>query len=373
MDPVNESGVVPAPSTDATYWHETDLEPDDVLAIMMLPSAKYVVVGEGDVNIKFERASRYYSLLGYWPEFLRGHMSNKPYHCDGEEFDGLLRSVPDLSFSPALINGRYADKFHEFARAKEPVMVSLKPMRELFGWYLRNSAEVLGLIKKVTLYAYGGFNFRNLLTMDLISGKYGLQDELVTFLRGFKNAVIYESFHVTGARNSMNRVSAPLIYKMLDQHRKYRYVQALFRLIGLWNRHIVKEIQEEMRTDTDPESCKRSRKILESIQGNEDFQFVVADFGLAALMCSNMRPRRVVNFRIEDGYTKFDVPMITRGLENTTKDAEPSSIAAYCGLDLPVLICAYIDYAVARGLERIVAAGHKVDEGSSPQVSGFYG
>lgn len=331
---------------DATYWHETDLEPDDVLAIMMLPAPKYVVVGEGNVGVKWERAHRYYSLLGGAPLILYGKSSNRPFQGDGEEFETTLPVHPHDSGAEKVDIEAYRKAYREFVGASNPVMVSLKPMRELFEWYREDQAEVTGLIGKVALYAYGGFNFR-----CLLSRTEDLSEKVCEFLNAFKRTVIYETYRATGVQNSMNRQNGEVIYKLLDESRELEYVRALLKLVKLWNQHLVKSFEDELESRSDPESKARNQKALNSIRGNEEFQFVVADFALAALMQSEVQPQYVKKFYIKDGYTGVEL----------APGGEKTKIATYVGLDfgLEGLIKVYIREALFKGIMTLTAASNE--------------
>lgn len=342
------------PKTDkAVYWHETDLEPDDVLALMMLPAPEYVVVGEGDVGMKFLRASQYYEMLGSDPRIAMGEMSDKPFHGDGKEFETPL--VSNRAVNPETNRFWYMNEFRSFAESVNPIMVSLKPMRELFGWYLREPVEVTKLIARVSLYAYGGFNFR-----CLLSRTEDRTGKLCEFLRGFKRVSIYETFHATGVQNSMNKTNAPEVYKLLDEFRHYSYVAALFKLTTLWNEHLVKSLEADVESRSDPDAQARNRKAIDSIRGNEEFQYVVADFGLAACMLAGIAPEPVKDFRIEGGYSKFELDA-GRSVE--------TGISVYRGIDFESLIRVRVLEAVKVGLEQLRKGGYRVVEKGEDKTS----
>ena len=185
-----------------TTWLETDLEPDDVLALRINPwlkETKYYVVGEGDSNVKYNRMRRYARLLGR-PDvtIIEGLGSEASFPHDGGEFDNLEREVCTEDYLPHFI---------EFASSPSPVMISLKPMRELLAAYIHDEKSISKLLQNVELYAYGGFNFRCLLEHEA---------KLLELLHCFKKVSIYESVYVTGHDNSVNKDNFP----WLDRHCK---------------------------------------------------------------------------------------------------------------------------------------------------------
>lgn len=103
-------------------WLETDLEPDDVLAIYTLPknTIRYVVVGEGNSSIKLARMQRYVQLLNQTDTscfdtnvmLIQGLDSDKPYHNDGKEFSEL--SIQQSSTD----TNRYLREFINFVAQK---------------------------------------------------------------------------------------------------------------------------------------------------------------------------------------------------------------------------------------------------------------
>ncbi len=283
-------------------WIETDLEPDDVLAIYLLPDAKYYVVGEGNAHTKYLRMCEYARLMkNDQATIIEGLGSVAKFPLDGKEFDHL----PERT-----CNEVYLEKFTEFARGKTPVMFSFKPMRELVAEYVRNPDLVKKLLANVTLYAYGGFNFRCLFEEN--------KKELTDVLHCFKRTNIYESHFVSGESNSMDKVNAPKLYQCLSTRRSSdQYVEVLFRLIHNWNEHIVSSKKEALKNPKlNPSVRERNQKVIDNVKGHVDFQFVIADFGLAAIY-QKLDPMPVKNLEFKD-YTAFECT------------SDPSSLYDYC-------------------------------------------
>ncbi|CAH6421448.1 Hypothetical protein KVN_LOCUS270 [uncultured virus] len=248
-------------------WIETDLEPDDVLALFILPKAKYFVVGEGDANIKFNRMIQYSKLLNNNSSIIiQGINSFNQFPLDGNEFDSL---------SHLSCEQNYLDNFTKFATSEDPIMFSLKPMRELVNEYIKDKELIKKLVSNITLYAYGGYNFRCLFK--------DFKEELLELIHQFKKVYIYESFYVSGNKNSVNKYNAENLYKFFNETNN-EYFKILSKLIYNWNMDLKNKIISSINNlNIDEDSKKRQQKILENINNNEKFQFVLADFGLAAV------------------------------------------------------------------------------------------
>ena len=317
-------------------WIETDLEPDDVLALYILPLAKYYVVGEGNANVKYNRMLRYCKILSdlesmpnardeqkiefggrskiynfeasikklptipevneesqdenntTFPVIIQGIGSDKEFSLDGKEFDNLQNETG---------NENYLARFVEFATSPNPVMFSFKPMRELLNEYAKNPEYIKQLVSNITLYVYGSFNFRCLASLD--------KTTLLDLLSQFKKICIYESYFVSGNNNSMNKSNAPALYKYLSEN-KNEYVNALTKLTYNWNKSILDDMIESLKDQTlDEYTRSRHQKVVDSITGNEEFQYVIADFGLAAVY-QDVEAVPITNLKFEN-YTTFDV------------------------------------------------------------------
>src|SRR5690349_24118120 len=137
----------------------TDLEPDDVMAIAILlkfgVNIRYVVVGEGNANIKVSRMRRYCELFGMPSQVIQGFASNKLFAKDGCEFS-------DLVVEEGVYNReQFMESISDFLEiAPNPVFICLKPPRELLDCF-EELKHKLGLI---TGLFYGGFNFRTLIS-----------------------------------------------------------------------------------------------------------------------------------------------------------------------------------------------------------------
>lgn len=274
-------------------WVETDLEPDDVLALRLKPLcyANYYVVGEGEnPNIKYNRMKRYTQLLNNSTAvIIQGFGSMKAFPNDGDEFDNLGNSGCDQY---------YLENFLKFSSSSNPVMFSLKPMRELLNEYNKNKGMIINAVKNIELYLYGSFNFRCVLKEH--------KNNLIELLNNFKKVCIYESFYATGEQNSINKNNYPLLYNYFIEHSNDPYIETLIKLTTIWNCHLRDEFKTHLKNETRIERIKRSQKVIDNIIGHEDFQYVLADFGLVAVY-DTIEPVPIKNLRFDDdGYTKFD-------------------------------------------------------------------
>jgi hypothetical protein len=236
-------------------WFEPDWEPDDMIALYVFLKRGYslaqLVVGEGDANIKMERALSYWDKLhaefpdqvATEPAVLRGCSSKKPFADDGldvsehkDEVDALLvraaaRNVDD----DATICAAYQEHFIAYLEAHDhPLVIQCKPMRELVRVW-QNVPDALR--RKTTLAQYGSFNYRSLLDR---ADPAGSSTRIEAMLRGFGHTVVYESFIATGTRNNLTRDSQPTFYASLDciiAAGTSPFLTCLKRLVLSWNQH----------------------------------------------------------------------------------------------------------------------------------------
>lgn len=290
-------------------WIETDLEPDDVLALYILPKAEYYVVGEGNANIKYNRMIQYSKLLETLnATIIQGMNSDKDFVLDGKEFDDLTN---DICYTD------YMTEFKRFCKLDNPIMVSLKPMRELLDEYNKDPTGIKNLVSNITLYVYGSFNFRCIL------GQYKTQ--LLDLLSAFKKVCLYESYYVSGSNNSINKTNTPELYELISKTNN-AYFKLLLKLTHNWNISIIEDCRSTLNSENcSSDTAERENKIINSILGNEDFQFVIADFGLAAIY-DKIEPIPITNLNFDNWYTAF---------KETT---EPTSLYAFRNVPMSTIV-----------------------------------
>ena len=182
----------------------TDLEPDDVLALVVLAGRRmqplFLYVGEGDPRAKYERALTLVRLLGWSLTKVRcGAPSVRvfpgetaPSHSterwDPEEMFGDLFPTPNASNT----------------------VLWLKPPTELLEFVTeeatRGTHPPCWRQRQIDLFLYGSFNFR--CVPDRLKG------ELASVLRGeaFKSVCIYESFGGTSPQlQNLNAGNIPAL------------------------------------------------------------------------------------------------------------------------------------------------------------------
>lgn len=285
-------------------WVETDLEPDDLLALRMKPlrSANYYVVGENmNPNIKYNRMREYARLLGNsHAKIIEGRKSKTPFPNEGAEFPSLPKHVCTEIYLP---------NFIKFAQSKSPIFFSLKPARELMFEFKKDPSAMRKLLTNVDGYFYGGFNFRSLLAEGLTEGN------LVDLLKCFKKVVIYEGHYVSGDNNTINRNNFPLLAQFLVGVSNEEYIGTFLRLIKVWNTHIKERCLKNLEKCS-LEQKKRNQKILDNLSGHEDFQLLLADFALIAIH-DVIPPIPVKNISFDSNkYTLFDFDLDTNETTN---------------------------------------------------------
>jgi len=273
-------------------WIETDLEPDDILSIYLLAKAglhpNVIVTGEGDAAKKEARMCSYLEMLdkeklmdSKFPTLiLRGQGSKRLFDKDGQEFTQLhLASDEQKQDKDAYVKALSS----YLNTVAAPLMIVLKPPRELLR-VLSDKQLNPELLGKCKLWMYGSFNLRCIMFPEKDDNAKGKQEP--EFIRHFKTVRLYESFHATGQENNIHEKNMPDVYASLGEMRKQSaYLATLFRLIYLWNSHIVEEAQQDMKRHQlsgATERQQRSAKIVETVKPYIATQMVLADFGLIA-------------------------------------------------------------------------------------------
>lgn len=300
---------------------QTDLEPDDVFANFILNkkfNIHHVVVGEGSADIKHARILKYLELLNSSKTIcFRGQSSNKLFDKDGKEFHDLKVNKGDYD------SNQFVSLIKTYIhRADNPVMVFLKPPRELMECF----TELKNDLKCVTSYFYGGFNFRCLMPTYK-------NEQILEMLDNFREVHIYESFHATGSNNTINKNSEPKLYQgLLKLRTNNPYIDKLFDLTRLWNSSLMIDCYDTCKNllkkqnvsveqvfaeidinnpkiimkkyisgDNNVEKFYRNWKGYTSIFGHEDFQYVMADMCAVTTFFSD----RLSKYRIR-GKINFD-------------------------------------------------------------------
>lgn len=290
----------------------TDLEPDDFLAIgimkhaMRLAKTCVVVVGEGRRS-KREMALGLLRALDIKADVVQGQPSSKDYPPLMHDLFDPIENASAEAERPTL--------FSLLRDSSNPLVVCMKPPREL----MQLPIEVTS---KITLICYGSFNFRAL---------GALMPEWANMINtAFKEAIVYESFLVSGPQNSISAANSEL-FDLIERGAFANKPNSTFWLslkiaARVWNKHIADDCLEtivtlatQMQEDlaqTNWEALRakklrledRNLKPLVDIIDNEGKQMVLADCALAAALCTNVNAtvRRGQRLSFDaNGYTQF--------------------------------------------------------------------
>jgi hypothetical protein len=263
-------------------WVETDLEPDDLIALDILDKTnkyKYdtIVCGEGNVSEKMFRANHYFK--NKYRNLVHGLGSDKDFP-EPEEYktDEVLKFYTEDNYFKLL-------KEYIEINKNNSKMLLLKPPRELFSLYLENRDELKSLLQTVECYMYGSFNLRSL---------KATKEQLEDFLKIFGKLYLYESYYASGSSNNVNKENYDNFNNILKN-------QDVEKLLNYWDEYMIKDcidtcnsITKSTNQDITPlenyeikvsdqlkEKYHRNYKAYEQISKNKGKQFVLADVGLA--------------------------------------------------------------------------------------------
>jgi hypothetical protein len=215
-------------------WLETDLEPDDILAMYVLAIKgyrfKYIVIGEGNIDKKYKRICTYMDQLielnlannDYTVIFGEGNINQFMYLKEGDEF-GYNGILVDNQADIDNISKIYQNRLNDFISNGGTEFICLKPPKELLKYYSHIKKD----IQKLNAYIYGESNFNKIYDKTL----------LLTVLSQFNKVVIYESFHATNDISLMNIDTCPNTWSLIH-NLDNNYLNSFIRLIILWNTYI---------------------------------------------------------------------------------------------------------------------------------------
>lgn len=236
-------------------WIETDLKPDDVLAIYILPPARYYVVGEGDINNKYQRMNKYCQLMSNNEAIvIQGIGSENCFHFEGKEFTSL--DDPECVHQES-----YLENLIQFSLMENPIMFCLKPMHELMIEYIKNTQKIASLVSNVTLYISNVFNLRCV--------HYKHEEELILLLGYFKKVCIYENYYTIGLDSMINKINEPKLYQII-KYSDNEYFDTFLRLTKYWNQYLNNLVE-------------KNKLLKEKIISGIDFNFTLGSIGLAAI------------------------------------------------------------------------------------------
>jgi len=289
------------------------MEPDDVLAIYMMFKGvdksipTLVVSGEGNRN----KTGMITSMLNYMGcsnfKVIQGN-----YNKDKDYPETAVSLFGDAKVSDDVDVKGEIESF--LTKYDSPLILGIKPFTELVDVKQE-------LLSKAVMAMYGGFNLRCMFHLG--------KETLAKFVsRSFKRVILYESFHVGGEQNSINKDNARELFQLILNSTDPILI-GLINLINLWNDHIAEdclktaeEISKAMLSEWQnkqwPDLKKkfnqmynRNLKVVNSILFAENMQMVLADFGLTALLLSKRVKHggTIVGDIVFDdyGYTSVDI------------------------------------------------------------------
>jgi len=283
-----------------SFLISTDLETDDMVALYILskeiPSENITfLVGEGNSGMKKLRMNKYVKKLGFKnATVIRGFSSEKMFPYDGYDL-----------FSESFINQLNCNKenvsyitkeLYSFLKKKSPIIISLKPPRELLKLTTLYTDDIISVFSKCVFFGYMSFNMRCLM-------KEYNHDHIITFLEAFKECYYYETFHAIGSVNTITD-------KDIDMKKLPKIV---YNVMKDWNRHMVENCNKTCERYKDRKDKRgkakyhRNKKALEDIQKSKGEQFVNADCGLIMSLLHDNPPytKHRVEFDEKTGYSKF--------------------------------------------------------------------
>lgn len=286
--------------TPASYWdwetllakHETiviatDLEPDDLVALVMLRKMTekhkdlrlIFLVGEGNSVIKEARMLEYVKLLKFCDDrpkdqiqVIRGMSSDIDFSLDGQ--DVLTNEIIEVFRKRD--NVFTLDEMMDLALKitnEQVLYISLKPPRELYSiWKI--FSYVFG---KITMIGYMSFNLRALLTAK--ENKDDDPQMIESFLKSFSKVLYYETF-IASNESSIDigmKTTPQSIYAIFSPLSRF-----IINLMIDWNNSTL--IRYESKKENGETLSEKQMRIKKSIQDNEGIQFVNADPGLIAFL-----------------------------------------------------------------------------------------
>lgn len=280
------------------FLYCTDLEPDDIVSIMMFvdqiskqaqsattPIKIAFLAGEGDSRIKLARMQKLiqqYQELGMLKNteiiFIQGYSdfygAQKEFKADGEDvldaeqIATAVSTLPDGNDEKTKQAARDAVK--QFLAANDNTLViSIKPMRELQDIANADSP----VFCRHTLACTGSYNFRQICWSRDEAEKARLQGKLVNMLQVFAACFVYES-HSTTEANSTSNLNAREFFELLAQANDNTILGGFRIFIANWKLHLL----NFDRTDLLPKALAKLEKVLTAEQRQLFVQLINQDY-----------------------------------------------------------------------------------------------
>ena len=222
----------------------TDAEPDDFFAMMLLNIFKhyfrYTVITESRKEIV---PLKTFYMKSSFPnsEYLLGDFSEKKYKftLDRQLTEEEKNIVDQYVNNTEEVINKTQEKLINFIQNNDEVfIVSICPPRNLFRIW--KNPVTRSLLKKVTVWSYGSFNYRTIYSDKNITEED--KKDFFEFLNtGFRRLYTYETFFALNI-NTIDINNTPLIYKWLYDNQSRPDIKLMLNLIKQWNNNIILEI-----------------------------------------------------------------------------------------------------------------------------------
>ena len=246
-----------------SFLYATDLEPDDVVSIMLFlmalnrrtrdtvtPVNVSFLVGEGNSAVKVARMQKMlekYKAVGLLTKvnvsIIQGYSdyygSQRNFSADGkeilsaQELESVVKSLPDGS--KVETKSAACEKIKSFlATNPNTLVISLKPMRELQDVYYQDQS----VFKQHTLACTGSYNFRSICWSKDKNEEARLQSELLKLCNAFSASFIYETYSTTKA-NSTSNYNSPAFFDLVEKAADDELLGSLKLAIQSWTAHLL--------------------------------------------------------------------------------------------------------------------------------------
>ena len=243
------------------FLYYTDLEPDDVVSIMIFvyrisqqakqsitPIKLAFLVGEGDSAIKIARMQKLineYKEIGLLQNteisLIQGYSdysgAQKEFLADGED----LLSTKEINEAKQIFPNGSDPKTKQQARSNinqflttnpNTLVISLKPMRELQDIANENNM----VFNQHVLACTGSYNFRSICSGT--ESEEALQKKLVMLLNSFSRSYIYETYSTTET-NSTSSLNATEFFNLVTRADKNTLLGKLKIFIDNWKNYLL--------------------------------------------------------------------------------------------------------------------------------------
>jgi hypothetical protein len=314
----------------------TDLKPDNLCAIKLLLVGvlpKYIIVGDGNLNIKKARMEKYLELMNYpQVDVLKGQANvSNDYPIDGmdlftEEELVDIRNKPTSEIDIVNTNMLITDFVSDDTWGSKNV-ICMKEPTELLEIYKLDK----NVFKKCNLYANDSMKLNGL--MDRYDSS--LLSEFIN--NGFKTVYYYDTFNTIGTNNLEIKNKRQFLNQMPD------YIKNCTKCWYRWNVSVHLSIMETIAdnkhtvtqdVDIFTRACAislldKSDHIKQYIQSVKKFRKNEKIYSIKDKMTFEKKNMNIVKEILFDDYLKFTLsgPGLIHAL---LKDYEMNSYA-YCG------------------------------------------